>query len=1053
MAFDNSQNLLWLGNQYGQTSSLYDSQLRRYTSFKTFSSSVYQVLTQEKFVISLGANGIKFNNRRGLLKHDLSEKFMKSLTCMQFGKDTRELMVGGNEDELLKVNLDTMNITSIPYNGTIQKMVRTNQILAASKADGGIDIIDQNSNKVVKSFNTQGGLISDMDARGTVLMTCGYSPKKIGFVLDPLIHVYDLRAGKSRPPIPFPTGSGFVRLHPKLSTCVIIASQSGQIQVLDYVNPANVYLHQADLTSQLVGMEISPSGDYMALTDGAFIQLWNNVNTNSSFVEFASSTEFPDIDLGGPDFPIDDLSTPLSSVGMPYYKEELLSSWSDPSLIFNVGMPANMIDNENITDLKPAAFGGFTGYSKTKIKNVAQKYVSNEGLKKSSSVPKFISEKIRSGIIDDPNELFSDDDSNAIPKIYRRLEIKYSKFGIRDFDFGVYNHTKYSGLEHHLPNAYCNPLLQIYRHSPVFFRFALNQLTYNNLENNSLLSELGLLFDMLQKAQGKHCQALNFLRTLSQIPQASVLGLIFDDHENTRKNISEGLLIQSFCRFLMETISIDERPISGVADFESVAGCPTTIETTIHACGNSSLTKTILYAIELSAPKLLQTSYSFLNLLQESLNKSVQSRGWCESCRKYQLIHTLTTVEKLPSVLNLHMPLGKSQSGSGDNSLLAGFSKNGSNLGEVLLDERFWRVKSWPSADFAVRTTVGGTRVISTKEATDRDMIYDLMGIVIEVSSSRTDKHLVSYIRIDESGKKTWYLFNDFLVKQVTEKEVLNFVHPWKSPVMLVYHQRVDLPPFDVNAWKAKFDTSILYKDHFAAGVREGVKRDYELLTMEEAPKPGTLVAMDAEFVMIHQEETEVISDGTRSLVRPKELQLARVSVVRGEGPKKGVPFIDDFITLREDTIVDYLTQFSGIEPGDLDPALSGRSLVTLQTSYKRLWLLLNLGCVFIGHGLYYDFRTINIQVPESQVIDTLDLYYLPSRQRRLSLRFLAWVLLKQNVQSGNHDSIEDACTALLLYTKYQELISNDSFESTLQNIYSEGNKYNFKPPTSPIPH
>lgn len=216
---------------------------------------------------------------------------------------------------------------------------------------------------------------------------------------------------------------------------------------------------------------------------------------------------------------------------------------------------------------------------------------------------------------------------------------------------------------------------------------------------------------------------------------------------------------------------------------------------------------------------------------------------------------------------------------------------------------------------------------------------------------------------------------------------------------------------------------------------------------------------------MLQQEETEIISDGTKSLVRPKQLSLARVSVVRGQGPDKGVPFIDDFIITR-DTIVDYLTEFSGIEPGDLDPATSKRALVTQQTSYKRLWLLLNLGCVFIGHGLHNDFRTISmylqfsllffllthvvdIQVPKSQVLDTLDIYFLPSRQRRLSLKFLAWYLLHENVQTNNHDSIEDAHTALLLYTKYQELVRDGTFETTLKNVYAEGKMYNFKPPSA----
>lgn len=87
--------------------------------------------------------------------------------------------------------------------------------------------------------------------------------------------------------------------------------------------------------------------------------------------------------------------------------------------------------------------------------------------------------------------------------------------------------------------------------------------------------------------------------------------------------------------------------------------------------------------------------------------------------------------------------------------------------------------------------------------------------------------------------------------------------------------------------------------------------------------------------------------------------------------------------------------------------------------------------------------------MPKSQVVDTLDIYFLASRQRRLSLKFLAWFLLHENVQTNNHDSIEDAHTALLLYTKYQELVAAGTFESTLKNIYAEGKMYSFKPPTS----
>jgi PAB-dependent poly(A)-specific ribonuclease subunit 2 len=47
-------------------------------------------------------------------------------------------------------------------------------------------------------------------------------------------------------------------------------------------------------------------------------------------------------------------------------------------------------------------------------------------------------------------------------------------------------------------------------------------------------------------------------------------------------------------------------------------------------------------------------------------------------------------------------------------------------------------------------------------------------------------------------------------------------------------------------------------------------------------------------------------------MIRPSRFGLARVSVLRGDGPKQGLPFIDDHIHTSE-TIVDYLTEWSGI--------------------------------------------------------------------------------------------------------------------------------------------
>lgn len=83
-----------------------------------------------------------------------------------------------------------------------------------------------------------------------------------------------------------------------------------------------------------------------------------------------------------------------------------------------------------------------------------------------------------------------------------------------------------------------------------------------------------------------------------------------------------------------------------------------------------------------------------------------------------------------------------------------------------------------------------------------------------------------------------------------------------------------------------------------------------------------------------------------------------------------------------------------------------------------------------------------DIFVPPEQVIDTVDLYFLRARQRRLSLRFLSWFILHQHIQTDNHDSIEDARSALSLYYAYQDLESEGMFDQKLEEIYKEGRQY-----------
>ncbi|PNH45764.1 hypothetical protein VD0004_g2197 [Verticillium dahliae] len=1004
MTFDPQQELLWTGNDYGRVTSFYGTELQRYTSFKAFSThgDVRQILVGEKGVIALGARDIHMALRRGPpLWHLQSDEF-KDLRCMNFtSKGQAEILVAGFQDKMFVIDVNKGEITKeISTEYSYQIMKKSRYICAATK-DGLINMIDPLNYSVVRSWKAHSALISDMDAQHDFIVTCGFSLRQSqSYMPDSFLNVFDIKRMTSMAPIPFPAGGAFVRMHPRMSTTSIVVSQTGQLHVVDLMNPHTSNVRQINVVNSLVTMfEIAYSGEAVALADSASqIHLWGSPS-KIRFVDFPQPTEF-----AGPEAPAPAIDwtteTPLNMVGMPYYREPLLSAW--PDMVSDVGAPPPTLDPQFLSTLKATEFGLYGPNTRGLRRNqVEDTRKTDKTTVTGIQAPKFLSEKARESSktpgqaagaedeVDDAAAKMGGDRKTECPPMYRNVEIKYSKFGVDDFDFGYYNRTAYSGLEIHIANSYANALLQ----------------------------------------------ATNLLKALSHQPQAAALCLLEED-------LNGGPLpamLQRLTRFLLDKIVEDFRITSpgvnlmlqavqtAATEYIRCMNCrseytrpsPTNVNELIYPNAKAPMRNQ-------KAPKV-----TFSQVLKMSVEREFPSKGWCPQCQRYQPNASRKTISSVPQVLMLNTAVKTPE----HRRLWANPGFLPEEIGVIVDHGQFF---CYEGEDLKLHLQRGIHNIT----------VYSLIGMTMEVEAGPGQKpHMVGMINVGHCQPEApeasqWHLFNDFLVRSVSKEEALSFNANWKIPSVLTFQVKEANNMMDTT-WKQKIDTSLLFTD--SSHLHDS--KTYRTLDgATEPPGPGSIIALDTEFVAVRQPEIEMNSEGERETIRPKVYALARTSVIRGEGEAEGEPFVDDYILIRE-PIVDYLTAFSGITEVDLNPRLSKHNLVPLKVAYKKLWMLVNLGCKFLGHGLKQDFRVINIHIPKAQVIDTIELYYLHTRLRKLSLAFLAWIVLRENIQNETHDSIEDSRTALRLYRKYQEYVSAGVWEQKINEIYNVGRDVGFRAP------
>jgi len=239
----------------------------------------------------------------------------------------------------------------------------------------------------------------------------------------------------------------------------------------------------------------------------------------------------------------------------------------------------------------------------------------------------------------------------------------------------------------------------------------------------------------------------------------------------------------------------------------------------------------------------------------------------------------------------------------------------------------------------------------SARSVAGQDDVYQLRAVLSAVKDGERE-HLVAHVLVapdyvalhtqgqgqgQSSREPQWIVFNDFTVVPVSQYEAVHIDAAWKTPVLLVYSRyepqastlamRVPDPIGD--------EVLLSMRNALSAAEAAAATRSFSPLLPAELPGAGTLVALDAEFVRVASEEAVSTPGGRRLVVKPVQFMLARVSVVRTWGDE--APFIDDYISTPEAHIQDYLTQFSGLKPGDLDSARSPHHVTTLKHAYLKL--------------------------------------------------------------------------------------------------------------------
>ncbi|KAI2496820.1 exonuclease [Fragilaria crotonensis] len=570
---------------------------------------------------------------------------------------------------------------------------------------------------------------------------------------------------------------------------------------------------------------------------------------------------------------------------------------------------------------------------------------------------------------------------------------------------------------------------------------------------------------------------VNFLAAFASMPEAANLALL-DDNPAVAVTAQRP---EAFYRFLLHHLDKEagskKSPkkildsVHGISfissnEFVSGNGKPTVSQ-------SRALTLDLSYSVPVRSK---ETKLRFGEILRHSLRRETKLRAWNNTTQSYETVVQRKVATTLPAILSISCACAGRQEGEGLSIWRTCFHDHNLWLPEIVeieLDEGDDVVvrelidcgeleEKWITFDakstMAPKMSTPLVKDRASKNAKQLEHVEELSKLLQQeggkgnheftLTSNLTHDVIASRIERLKHCRKVipnqpeWVLFNGYVVTPTSVEDARSFHVGFREPCILVYRSIAESARVNprVNAMHVAPTSQDIMNVIQSKSLSSGHPSKHAIKSISDLPGEGDIVALDAEFVSVQEEKIVIGDTGDKIIFNETRHALARVSVV---DCRYNSVLIDDHV-LPKEPVVDCLTRFSGIRPGDLDPKTSPHHLVPARTAYLKLRSLLERRCIFLGHGLSTDFLTANLFVPPHQIIDTVELYH-KDRHRYISLRFLANYVLGRDTQQEVHDSVEDAMTAYELFQRAKELMANGSFARFLDELYENGQRVNWR--------